>query len=135
MVYNKSMETTISYNCGNAPKAIVLKDLNIAFAQCDIPSALSFLSQDIEWNMVGNQTFHGQSSVAASLKQAQVNQINQLALTHILTHGNEGAVDGSFTLDTGQSYAFCNIYKFTNHSQTAKISHITSYTIAINVKE
>jgi len=46
-------------DCGNAPKKLLLKELNIAFARGDSEKILSFVTDDIVWEIVGEKRLKG----------------------------------------------------------------------------
>ncbi len=55
-------------DCDNAPKRRLIKDLNIAFANADIPALLPYFHEDIVWEMVNDRTISGIDNVAEFLK-------------------------------------------------------------------
>lgn len=48
---------TIHADCGNAPEKLLLRNLNIAFAQGDVEGILGHFSDDIRWQIVGEADF------------------------------------------------------------------------------
>ena len=52
----------------------------------------------------------------------------QLTLHHVATHGTAGAVNGTTKLKNGKTYAFCDVYEFSNAKAVA-VKEITSYII------
>jgi ketosteroid isomerase-like protein len=49
----------VEEDCGNAPKKLLLKELNIAFARGDSEKILSFVTDDIVWKIVGEKRLKG----------------------------------------------------------------------------
>lgn len=121
----------VEEDCGNAPKKLLLRDLNIAYANRDMQPVLENLTDNIRWEMVGNKLIEGKEQVAEELEQRKRTQTRELILQNIITHGNVGAVDGIAKLDDGSSYAFCEVYRFSSHAKNAKIKEITSYIIEL----
>ena len=44
---------TIHADCGNASKKLLLRNLNIAFAQGDVEGILGHFADDIRWQVIG----------------------------------------------------------------------------------
>ena len=125
----------VDEDCGNAPKKLLLRDFEIAFAQNDVAHLREQVAADIHWNRVGDKVLEGAEAMAAEmaagLAQSQSPKATELTLTNIITHGKTGAVDGMLTLEDGSSYAFCHVYSFSSNAKNAKIKAITAYVIAL----
>ena len=121
----------VDEDCGNAPKKILLRDFEIAFAQNNVAHLLELVVEDIHWNRVGNKVLEGIEAIAAEMAQRQSPKATELTLTNIITHGKTGAVNGTLQFENGSSYAFCNVYSFSSNAKNAKIKAITSYLIAL----
>jgi hypothetical protein len=124
-------KVVVGEDCGNSPKALLLRDLNIAFAKNNVPFILEHVTDDITWIMVGDQTIQGKANFAAVLERMKDNEVAEVRLDNIITHGDTGAVNGCLKMKDGNTYAFCDVYKFNGHSKAAKIREITSYNIEI----
>ena len=120
----------ISEDCGNSPKNIFVQDLTIAFAKGDSKFILSNATDDIRWNIIGEQLIEGKDQFAEALNKTKKDPVEVLTIRHIATHGKAGAVDGTLRLENGRLRAFCNVYEFSNSKGTA-IKEITSYVIGI----
>jgi len=121
----------VSEDCGNAPKKALLRDFNIAFAEGDVARIASFVSDDITWNRVGDTRIEGREAFENDLRQMQGVRAKEVEITGILTHGNAGAAHGILRFEDGQSFAFCDVYRFASHAKDAKIREITSYVIEV----
>lgn len=117
----------IGEDCGNSPKNIFIQDLTIAFARRDIKTIHGSVTEDIRWNLVGDYLIEGKDSFAAALEQMDENVL-ELTVHHIATHGKTGAVDGTVKLKSGGTRAFCDVYEFNGAKGTA-VKAITSYRI------
>lgn len=124
-------KVVIGEDCGNSPKALLLRDLNIAFAKNNVPFVLEHVTDDLTWIMVGDQTVQGKANFAESLERMKNNETTEVRIDNIITHGDRGAVNGCMKMKDGNAFAFCDVYKFKGHSKGAKIREITSYTIEI----
>ncbi|MBO0792880.1 MAG: hypothetical protein J2P36_18305 [Ktedonobacteraceae bacterium] len=119
-------------DCGNAPKKLFLNDVSIAFAKGDAVFILDNVADDICWNIVGKELIERKDGVAEKLKQMKEEKTAEFFIESISTHGATGAVNGTRRLESGETYGFCDVYRFSSTRNYAKISKITSYVIAIS---
>lgn len=123
------IQISVPSDCGNAPKKQVLRDYSIALAKQDKETVLSAVADGVEWEIVGRPIIRGKADFAAFLDTILDQQATMLNVDTILTHGNEGAVNSSIEFSDTRRLRCCDVYKFSSHSKTAKIKHITSYWI------
>lgn len=121
---------TCPEDCGNAPKKELLKKLLIAFAGMDADFMNENFTDDIRLDDVGNQTVHGKDQVIETLHRTKQGKTAELHIHHLITHGSSGAANGILVLDSRESLAFCNVYRFSS-GKAAKIKDITSYVISL----
>ena len=103
---------SIPIDCNNAPKKQVIRDFNIAFAQGDVTGVLPFLSEEVEWDMVGKKVLQGKTAVEAELNHMAETAFQSLSLDIILTHGKFGSAVGTLTTADGGVYRFSDTYEF-----------------------
>jgi hypothetical protein len=103
---------SIPVDCNNAPKKQVIRDFNIAFAQGDVASVLSFLTEEVEWDIVGTKVLQGKGAVEAELNHMAETSFQSLSLDIVLTHGKFGSVVGALTTVDGDVYRFSDTYEF-----------------------
>jgi hypothetical protein len=125
------MKVNCKEDCGNAPRKQLIKDLNIAFAKGDVRTILDMLTENMQWDMVGDKIMNGKEEVAKDLESMKDYTAVELNLDHIITHGTTAACNGSFLMKNGDKFNFCDVYVFENNSKTAKIKRMISYAIAI----
>lgn len=125
------MKINCKVDCGNAPRKQILKDLNIAFAKGEVQLILDMLTEDVEWNMVGDKIMKGKEEVAKDLESMKDYTALEINIDHIITHGKDAACDGSFMMKNGDKFGFCDVYEFENNSKTANIKRMISYAIKI----
>lgn len=118
-------------DCGNAPKKILLKELNIAFAVNDLDFISDHIIDDLHWNIIGEKLILGKERLFKHLKQRASGKVLELHISNIITHGNTGSVNGKLVLENKTSYGFCNVYNFTSAGRKGKIKEITTYIIEI----
>lgn len=125
------VRVTGGQDCGNAPKKLLLRDFNIAFANGDVDTLLDNVSDDVCWTMVGASEVVGKEAFAAALGEMSGAEVEELVLHHIITHGNVGSVNGVLKFKNGKAFGFCDVYRFSSHAKDAKIKEMTSYVIQI----
>ena len=119
-----------SEDCGNSPKNIFIQDLTIAFARRDSKFILDNVTDEIRWNIVGDQLIEGKGNFARALEKIRNDKAMQLTVQHVATHGKAGAVNGTTKLKNGKTYGFCDVYEFSNNKGAA-VKEIISYVIEI----
>jgi ketosteroid isomerase-like protein len=103
---------SIPVDCDNAPKKQVIRDFNIAFARGDVASVLSFLTEEVEWDIVGNKVLQRKAAVEAELNHMAETSFRSLSLDIVLTHGKFGSAVGALTTVNGDVYRFSDTYEF-----------------------
>jgi len=121
---------TININCDNSPKMGIIRDFNTAFAKNDIETTLIYLEENVVWEIVGDYRQEGIDQVREMLK-TYTETAAEMSLTSIITHGDEGAAEGVIIMGNGDTYRFCDVYKFSSHSASAKLKSVTSYVVKI----
>ncbi len=124
------VNTTVHTSCKNSPKREFLKEWTIAFAEGNSSFVLDGISDGVTWNIVGDKRIEGKEAFGQALEEMGANEVAELALHKIVTHGKEGAVNGTMVMENGKRYAFCDVYEFTNARGTT-IKSIESYVIEI----
>ncbi|MCY4539511.1 MAG: nuclear transport factor 2 family protein [Chloroflexi bacterium] len=128
------LKITINADCGNAPKKLLLRDLNIAFARADVEGILDKFSDDIRWQIIGGADLRGKAAARAAL-EAMKNAVATALLVHsIITHGREGAVNGVITMERGGSVAYCDVCQFAS-AAGKKIKSMKSYAVEIIMED
>ena len=118
----------VSEDCGNSPKNIFAQDLTIAITKGDSKFLLDHVTDEIRWNRVGNKLIQRKSDFAKALEQMKAKKATQLSVHHVATHGKIGLVNGTRKLKNSKTYAFCDVYEFSNAKAVA-VKEIMSYVI------
>ncbi len=121
----------IHADCGNSPKKLLLRDLNIAFAQANVQGILDCFTGDIRWQIIGEADLRGNEAVSAALEAMKGIVTSELVILSIITHGSEGVVNGVITTGQGGALAFCDVYRFASPSGD-KINSMMSYAVHLN---
>ncbi|MGM0546665.1 MAG: nuclear transport factor 2 family protein [Bacteroidota bacterium] len=114
-------------------RAQFLRDLNKAFADHDIDYIAKFITDDIEWRIVGEDLITGKANFQKSLKQMENEGAFKLDIDNIIIHNDRGIVEGSMTSKEGNAYAFCDIYTFAK-TDVPMITAMTSYVVELEKK-
>lgn len=115
--------------CGNAPKKQLLRDMMIAYVKNEMDVCLEPLADNVVWEIVGGMRVEGKGEVKKALCERQGDDIRELSIQNIITHGNSGAINGHIRLKDERSIAFCHVYNFSGFGKKAKIKQVTSYII------
>jgi hypothetical protein len=118
----------IGEDCGNSPKNIFIQKFTIAFAQMDTKFLVGNVTDDIQWNIVGDRLIRGKDDFAGAL--LGMKSAKEITILHIATHGKSGAADGNLKFISGRTFGFCDVYEY-NNAKGDKIKAITSYVIEI----
>lgn len=118
-------------DCGNAPKKQLLKEFTIATLQNNEDFCLEWLRDDIVWDIIGYQRLEGKNEWLAGFKQTNLQEVRELQIHNIITHGNVASLNGTIIFDDGHMIAFCDVYSFSGFGKKAKIKKVTSYVIPL----
>ena len=107
-----------------------LKDFNIAFAKREVEYIAERVTDEIDWNIIGDRKIQGKKIFTAELEQMKSEKMTELTIDQILSHGKIGAASGTMKMQNGKKYAFSDFYEF-NGAKGSKIKSMTSYIIEI----
>jgi len=119
----------VQEDCGNAPKKAFLRDFIVAVVKGDNTFISGSTTDDICWNYVGNGCFNGKHDALAALKRLRSDEIRELVIHTIITHGYHGCVEGALKFADGKMLAFCDVYQFRASTNNAPIKAIRTYAI------
>ena len=98
---------TVHEDCGNAPKKLFLKDFIVAVVSNDSAFVARNTTGDIRWDLVGGRCISGKQDVLTELQRSRSDEVAELIITTIVTHGYHGAVEGFLKFKDGKTVAFC----------------------------
>jgi len=112
----------------------LLKELNNAFASCDINFLSNSVTNDIQWIIVGEKTISGKKDFEKSLvKMSQGGPLN-INVFEIITQKEKSVVEGivEFMVEPGKKrkYAFCDVYIFSDTDKN-KVKELRTYVTQI----
>ncbi len=128
------LKITVNADCDNAPKKLLLRDLNIAFARADVEGILDKFTDGIRWQIIGEADLRGKAAVREALEAMKSAVAAELVIHSIITHGREGAVNGIITMEQGGSVAFCDVCQFAS-ATGKKIKSMKSYAVEIKTED
>ena len=110
-------------------KAILLK-ANAAVAEGDNEGFLSFCTEDIHFEFVGDKTLQGKDAVRAYMKIAYM-EPPEFNVEHLIAEGDFVSAIGEISLkdDSGKkiNYSYCDVWRF----QDGKMAELRAYVIEI----
>lgn len=109
---------------------ILLRRFNEAFANNDIETVLSLVTDDVRWEMAGDVPVMGKTDMEAALREAADGEPMQLTIHHIITHGRSAAVNGELQDSDGARFGFCDVYDLSG-LRNPKIKKLTSYVVGL----
>ncbi|MBM3137073.1 MAG: nuclear transport factor 2 family protein [Chloroflexi bacterium] len=122
------MEIKILADCGNSPKNLFLRDFSLAFARGNVDEVLCRVSDDIVVTLVGERELRGRQALADYLGSLPLKRVSEIEISHVLSHGRSGAVDGKIALTDGGQLAFSCVVDFSS-AKGDRISRIAVYVI------
>lgn len=124
-------EIVVPEGCGNSPRAAWLRDFNVAFIEGDIESTLGFVTEDVTWELIGEATIEGREGMAAWLRSMAGKKARRVTLDNIITHGRVAAINGTYEMEGGSRFEFCDVYHFTGAKSDSPIRRYQSYVIRV----
>lgn len=91
------LKITVQADCDNAPKKLLLRDLNIAFARADVEGILDKFSDDMCWQIIGQAELRGKAAAREALEAMKNAAATELLIHSIITDGRDGAVNASLS--------------------------------------
>ena len=122
-------EIVVNEDCGNSPRKAVLRDFNLAFINGEVDATLEFGSDDVTWNLVGEATIEGSAGMRAWLESMAGKKARRVVLENIITDGRTAAINGTYEMESGSRFAFCDVYEFEGAASDSPISNYSSYVI------
>lgn len=124
-------EIVMPENCGHSPRVEQLREFNLAFIEGDVERTVGFVAEDVVWELVGEGTIEGREGMRAWLESMGGKQARRVEFEHFITHGRVAAVNGSYEMESGSSFRFCDVYEFAGAKSDSLIGHYTSYVVRV----
>ncbi len=119
-------------------KGKFLQEFNEAFIRGNKEIVLNSVTDDIKWNMVGEDEINGKDEFEKAFQEMPREGKIDLAIKKVITHGITAAVEGTIHLTNDQqerkAYAFCETYRF-NKFKDGRIKEMTSYMIEVKADD
>lgn len=120
----------IQPDCGNSPRKLFLKDLNVALANGDIEFITKNIQDDITWEIVGHLRLNGKENYLKAIKGHKLWKVKELTIDTIITHGPDASVSGQIIAADNSTFAFCDIYRFKGAGGTI-INSIKTFLVSL----
>jgi predicted ester cyclase len=109
-----------------------IREFNHAFSIGDTDYLSANVTEDVVWNMVGDEILSGKTAFLNKIREMGENIDLEIEVQRIISHGIDVALEGTiaFNFHKGkrQNFSFCDIYKFSGF-KNPKIKNINSYII------
>src|SRR5690606_5327905 len=99
-------------DCGNSPKKEFLKDFVIALARADREFVLGGITEDIQWEIVGQVTYTNKEQFIQQIQQQPIWKVEELRVEAVVTHGTDASVSGRGRTCEGSLLALCTVLTF-----------------------
>lgn len=120
----------VSPDCGNSPKLTFVKDFLVAFAEKDFGTILERITDDVTWEFVGDRTLRGREDFVNELEKLADFKLTEVEIHRVVTHGKEGAANGTLTDEDGNKYAFAEFYEF-NSAKVSRVKNMSTYLLKL----
>lgn len=94
----------------------------------DLDHLRLWMSEDVEWEIVGFETLYGIDALCQWVKTS--GEAKSLEFKSVLTHGREGSTDGNLTNGQDIPAAFSHVLRFTGAAKSARIKSVRSYLVS-----
>ncbi|WP_159039942.1 nuclear transport factor 2 family protein [Christiangramia fulva] len=96
-------------------KKDLIEKMNEAFASCDLDFLVSNVTEDIKWDIVGEDKLSGLDEFREQLEKMKENGPMDITVNDIIIDDDRAVVEGIFQLkEPGKRrrFAFCDVYVF-----------------------
>jgi limonene-1,2-epoxide hydrolase len=106
----------------------VVEKVNTAFAENKMEDFVSLCTDDVRWNMVGENEYVGKEAILKGMSEMPDQAAPNFVIDKIVAADSAATCTGSFTmLKNGVQFAFCDVYEF----EGGLIKTMTSYVVAL----
>lgn len=117
-----------SDDCGNSPKNKFIEELSIAFITGDIGFIEKSITEAAKWKIIGRTIINGKVNIINEISNNKEVKINELSISHVVTHGKSWAVNGFLKLSDKTLADFCMFFEFTG-AKGDLVKEINTYLI------
>lgn len=93
----------------------VVEKINDAFDKSDIDAFLSYCTENIAWNIIGDESFAGKDAIRNFMGKTQ-GEPPEFSISEIVAEGNTVMCYGDMKMKNKQDefddYSFCDVYHF-----------------------
>lgn len=106
----------------------LIEKMNMAFASCDLEFLIDHVTEDIKWDIVGEDTLEGLDDFKEILEKMKAHGNMDITINEITMGENRAVVEGIVKLKKPgkrRRYAFCDIYTF--QKEKSKVKELRTY--------
>ncbi|WP_439443700.1 hypothetical protein ACSMFR_02655 [Listeria aquatica] len=124
------MKISLPKSCENAPRKKIVADFTLDLLKQEQNTISEYADLNIVLHFLHEKkTISGLPNLLESLKAERENQIREVTVEHVITHGNTAAINGQIFFAEGGRLEFCDVYRFASTVKTAKVKEIKCYWI------
>ena len=105
----------------------LIKKVSEAFAKGDIEFAEKYFSEDMHWNIIGEEPIKGKEQILEIYKMSQLESFPIVTIKNMIAEGNYVVTEslGKAVTKNGKPYnqTYCDVFRFENN----KLQEITTY--------
>jgi len=106
----------------------ILKKANLAVANGDNEGFLSFCTEDVKWNFVGDQTLEGKEAVRKYMEKTYI-EPPKFDIENLIAEGNYVTAIGKISMknENGETenFEYCDVWRF----QEGKMAELKAFVI------
>lgn len=113
----------------------LIEKMNRAFANCDLDFLIDHVTDDIKWDIVGEDTMEGLSEFKDLLEKMKAHGSMDITINEITMGDSRAVVEGIVQLKKPgkrRRYAFCDVYTF--QKEKSKVKELRTYITQIKRK-
>jgi len=122
-------EIEVREDCSGVARKARLRDFNLAFIRGEIEETLRYVAEDVRWRLVGEGTIEGRDGMRAWLESMAGKSARRVVLESVVLDGDIAAVNGTYEMESGSTFEFCDLYEFAGPEPDSPIADYTSYVI------
>jgi uncharacterized protein len=105
----------------------LFKEISVEFAKGNLAYSQMYFAEDVQWNILGNETIRGKQEIIEVSKMQQLQSFPVITIKNIVGEGELVVVEstGEAKTRSGKPYnqTYCEVFRFNN----GRLQEITTY--------